>query len=183
MIGMRALFLDYQRGDRPFPWLGVGVLVAALVLLAVLAGRYQALVAESRVWDGQADRIARHSGRGTPVPRQLTEQAMRAQILEVNQVNQVVRELAVPWSALFNAVDASGGEGIALLSLEPDTQKGTVKISGEARDLNVLLAYVKQLASRDVFGGVLLQSHQVRQDVAEQPVRFSLLARWKGAAP
>lgn len=108
---------------------------------------------------------------------------MRAQTLEVTQANQVVRELAVPWAALFNAVDASGGDGIALLSLEPDTQKGTVKISGEARDLDVLLAYVKQLAGRDVFAGVLLQSHQVQREVAEKPLRFSLLARWKGTAP
>lgn len=180
---MRVLSLDYQRTARPTPWLGVAVLAAALLALAALAGRYQALASDIDAWEGQAERIAGQSNRAAPGSRPLTEQAMRAQTLEVTQANQVVRELAVPWAALFNAVDASGGDGIALLSLEPDTQKGTVKISGEARDLDVLLAYVKQLAGRDVFAGVLLQSHQVQREVAEKPLRFSLLARWKRTAP
>lgn len=101
---------------------------------------------------------------------------------QVNNANRIVRELVVPWNALFNAVDASGREGVALLALEPDTQKGTVKMTGEARDLEALLAYVRQLESCEVIGRVLLQEHQVQRDVADKPVRFSLLAEWKGAA-
>ena len=34
VIAMRALQLDYQRANRPVPWLGLGVLVAALLALA-----------------------------------------------------------------------------------------------------------------------------------------------------
>lgn len=183
MNKMRALHLDYQRVFRPVPWLGVGLLVAAAMLVVGLAQRYRLLAAEIEVLEQQADRIARQTSRGAPAPRQLTPQTLRTERLEVTRANQVLRELAMPWSALFNAVDSSGGPGIALLSLEPDSQKGTVKISGEAKDLEALLAYVKQLASRDVFAGVLLQSHQVQRDVPEKPLRFSLLARWQGAAP
>jgi NADH:ubiquinone oxidoreductase subunit D len=180
---MRPLQLDYQRVPGRVPWLGLAVLLAGLVALALLADRYQAVAEQSRVLEERADQLARQSARRAPAPRTATEQAARAQMLEVKQANQVVRELAVPWNTLFNAVESSGGEGITLLALEPDTQKGTVKITGEAKDLDVLLAYVKQLATRDVFAGVLLQSHQVQREVAEKPLRFALLARWKGAAP
>ena len=164
------------------PWLGLGVLVAALLALAAMAGYYQKLNQQIGFWESQADHSARLSGaRG--VSRPLTGEAARAQMLEVKQANQVVRQLGLPWNALFKAVEASGGQSIALLSLEPDLQKGTVKISGEAKDFDALLKYVRELSTREVFGSVMLQQHQIQQDIAEKPVRFSLIAHWKGVAP
>lgn len=180
---MRALQLDYQRVHRPVPWLGLAILVAALAALVALAAYYESLTGQIGFWEDQADRFARQSAQRVPAAQPLTEQAARAQLLEVRYANQVVRELSVPWNALFNAVETAGGKGIALLSLEPDTQKGTIKISGEAKDLDVLLAYVKQLAAGDIFSGVFLQTHQVQRDVPEKPLRFALLARWKVPAP
>lgn len=179
---MRALKLDYQRAYRPVPWLGLGVLAAALLGLAAMAGYYQDLNQQAGFWESQAARSARTAGaRG--VARPLTGEAARAQMLEVKQANQVVRQLDLPWNSLFKAVETSGGQSIALLSLEPDLQKGTVKISGEARDFDALLTYVRELSKREVFGSVVLQQHQIQQDIAEKPVRFSLVAHWKGVAP
>lgn len=180
---MRTLELDYQRDHRPVPWLGVAVLVAALAGLAALALAWQTFTQQALAWQAQADRALRQSAQHAPAARPLGEQALRAQQLEVRQANQVVRELAVPWNTLFQAVEGAGGEGIALLSLDPDPQKGVVKISGEAKNLDVLLAYVKQLAAREVFSGVLLQSHQVQGEIAEKPLRFALVAHWRGPAP
>lgn len=179
---MRSLKLDYQRAYRPVPWLGLGVLVAALLAFAAMGGYYQKLNQQIGFWERQADHSARLSGPGG-VSRPLTGAAARAQMLEVKQANQVVRQLGLPWNALFKAVETSGGQSIALLSLEPDLQKGTVKISGEAKDFDALLKYVKELSTREVFGSVMLQQHQIQQDIAEKPVRFSLVAHWKGVAP
>jgi Tfp pilus assembly protein PilN len=180
---MNSLKLDYQRSYRPLPWLGLSVLVTAIAALAIMGGYYQSLDRQIRSWESKADQMARLSSQRAPAARPLTGEAARAQMLEVKQANQVVRQLGLPWRALFKAVDTSGGQSIGLLSLEPDLQKGTVKISGEAKDFNALLDYVKELSTREVFGSVMLQSHQVQQDVAEKPVRFALLAHWKGVAP
>jgi hypothetical protein len=182
-MAMRALQLDYQRVHRPVPWLGLAILVAALAGLAALAAYHQSLTRQLRFWQDQADGIARQSAQRAPASRPHSEQAARAQLLEVRSANQVVLALDVPWNALFKAVETAGGKGIALLSLEPDTQKGTIKISGEAKDLDVLLEYVKRLSASDVFSGVFLQTHQVQRDVPEKPLRFALLAHWKGPAP
>ena len=180
---MRALQLDYQRPCKPVSWLGLGVLIAALVALAVLGGHYHRLNQQIRFWDNKAEHIARMSNQRPPGSRPLTGEAARVQMLEVKQANQVVRQLSLPWNALFKAVEGSGGKDIALLSLEPDLQKGTVKIVGEAKDFGVLLNYVKELSTREVFGSVMLQNHQIQLDIPEKPVRFSLLAHWKGVAP
>lgn len=183
MIAMRALQLDFQRAYKPMPWLGLAVLLAAFVTLAMMTGYYQTLNEETRLSERKADQAARQSGQHATVSRPLTEHAARAQMLEVKQANQVVRQLGLPWNALFNAVESSGGKDVALLSLEPDLHNGVVKIGGEAKDFDVLLNYVKELSTREVFGTVMLQNHQIQRDIAEKPVRFTLIAHWKGVTP
>ena len=180
---MRVLRLDYQRTSKPVPWLGLGILAGALAVLALMGGYYQTLNQRIAFWESKADHIERLSRHRMHASLPLTEQATRAQILEVKQANQVVRQLTLPWNALFKAVETSGGENIALLSMEPDMQKGMVKISGEAKDLNALLTYVKQLSTRKVFGNVFLQNHKIQETDPQKPLHFSLLAYWKGAAP
>ena len=109
---MRSLRLDYQRGNKPVPWLGLGVLVAALVALAVMGSYYQTLNQQIAFWESKADHIERLSSHRGMRRRPLTEQAARAQMLEVKQANQVVRQLSLPWNALFKAVETSGGKAL-----------------------------------------------------------------------
>lgn len=180
---MRPLYLDYQRSGRPVPRLGLLLFVAALAVLAWLGQHHQTLAAQADEWERQRAQIERQARLGTPAIHPLTAQATRAQRQEVMQANQVLRQLTLPWQALFNAVEAPDGKSVALLTLAPDLQEGTVKIVGEARNFEAVLAYVRHLAARNMFDEVLLQSHQVRQDDPHKPVRFALLARWKKEAP
>lgn len=180
---MGALRLDYQRSNKPVPWLGLGVLLAAAGALAWLAGYYQALNQQIAVWEGKVAQIERMSARRASASHPRSAQEVRAQGLEARQANQIVRQLSQPWNALFKAVENTGGNGIALLSMEPDLQKGTVILGGEAKDLNALLQYVRQLSSTGIFGSVNLQNHQILQEDPEKPLRFSLLAYWKAVAP
>jgi hypothetical protein len=180
---MRALQLDYQRSNQPLPWPGLGMLVAALAALVLMGDYYQTLNQQIALWEGKIERIERKSSHRTLASRPLTEQAARAQLLEVKQANQVVRQLSLPWNVLFNAVETTSEQNIALLSLEPDPGKGTVTIRGESKDLESLLNYARQLSTREVFGSVMLQNHQVQQADPEKPLRFSILAEWKGVAP
>lgn len=180
---MRELHLDYQRDYKPVPWMGVGVLVAALAALSLMGGYYRALDLQIVAWESKLDRIERLPGHRALVSRPATAQAARARSLEVAQANVVVRQLSMPWDALFKAVEPSGAQNIALLSLEPDPGNGTVTISGEAKDFSALLGYTKQLSTSGIFAGVMLKSHRIQQEDAEKPLRFSLLARWKAVAP
>lgn len=180
---MHALRLDYQRNNKRVPWLGLCVLAAALAVLALMGIHYQSLNHRIAVWERKADRIEQLSSKRAHASRPLTEQAASAQSLEAKQANQVLRQLSLPWNDLFTAVDTSGGQTIALLSLEPDIRKGMVKISGEAKDLDALLGYVKRLSTHAVFDRVSLQNHQIQQADPEKPLHFSLLAHWKGVVP
>jgi Tfp pilus assembly protein PilN len=176
---MRALQLDYQRSVRPIPWLGLGVLASALVALALMASHYHQLGQHIALWEARAAHVERLSSHRARALLPLSGQAAREQALEVQHANQVLRKLSLPWDMLFRAVESAGGESVALLSMEPDIQKGTVRISGEAKNFAAMLDYIRQLGARDVFGSVHLQNHQIRQDDPQKPVRFSLLAAWK----
>lgn len=180
---MRPLHLDYQRSFKPYPWLGFGVLAAALAAMVLAGGYYLRLGQHIVELEARVDRGERLSGLRSHSPRPAAKQAMQEQMLEVQHANQVLRQLTLPWDSLFQAVESAGGKSIAMLSMEPDVENGVVRISGEARNFNAVLDYVKKLDGREEFGSVHLQNHQVRQDDPEKPVLFSLLAVWKVGAP
>lgn len=183
MRSLRALRLDYQRDGKPLPWLGLLLLATALAALALLGAYYQELKQRNALWEARIDHIERLSSSRARSARPLGEPAARRLLQEVQHANQVLRQLSLPWNALFKAVETSVGKDVALLALEPDTQKGTLRISGEAKHLDAVLGFVKQLGSREIFTSVFLQNHQMQQEDPQRPVRFSLLAVWKVAAP
>src|SRR5512143_3803897 len=93
---MRALRLDYQRTSKPLPWLGLGMLAGALAALALLGSYYQTLNQQIAFWESKADRMERLSRHREHASIPMTEQATRAQLREVKQANQVLRQLPLP---------------------------------------------------------------------------------------
>lgn len=175
---MDALWLDYQQ-NQPLRWAGPALLALALAALVLTGAYYLELNQQVSVWEGTQERMERDQG-WQPADGRYAGREAEELALEVKRANEVLRQLTLPWDDLFQAVESSSGKEIALLALEPDTEKQVVVIRGEARDFAGLLNYVTQLERREVFGPVYLQSHQVQQDDPDKPVRFSLLADWRG---
>ena len=97
---------------------------------------------------------------------------------------KTVRELATPWSQLLGELEAASSDNtgsVAILAIEPDHAKHRVKVTAEARNLPVALAYVKRLKQTHVLRYAMLDSHEVRADDREHPVRFQLSADWTDA--
>lgn len=174
---MTALWLDYQQ-DRPPRRMGLALLALALVS-AMFTGIYYLEVNEqAALWERTLERVERSHG-WRPVAGRSAGREAEDVALEVKRANEILRQLTLPWDEFFLAVESSAGKKIALLVLEPDTEKQTVRISGEARDFAAMLNFVTLLEQRDVFGPVYLQSHQVQEQDPDRPVRFSLLAAWR----
>jgi hypothetical protein len=174
---MATLWLDYQQ-DRPFHWAGPVLLALALAALFLTVVYYLELNDKAAGWEEKLEQIERGHGlraAGRPGGNEGEELAQ-----EVKRANEVLRQLTLPWDELFRTVESVAGKKVALLALEPDLEKHVVKISGEAKDLVALLNYITQLEEQEVFGTVYLQSHQVQQRDPDKPVRFALLAVWRG---
>ena len=99
-----------------------------------------------------------------------------------DEAGRVAGELGTPWTKLLAELeDAShDSEGqIALLSVEPDRSKHNVRITGESRDLPLVLAYVQRLQSSAMLRYPMLDTHDVKIDDPQRPIRFALTAEWR----
>lgn len=170
---MPELRLDYQRSPQPVSAGGFLLLALALALLLASGFYYSDLSAQSALLEATSGQIERRAQ-----GEQLSERAAAALALEVKRANEVLRQLTMPWGGLFQTLETAAGKDVALLTLEPDTDKRQVKISGEAKDMTALLDYMKRLENRDAFGTVYLQSHHVQLQDPDKPVRFVLQAMW-----
>ncbi len=173
---MTALRLDYQH-NPPFPWLGTALLGLAIIILILTGTYYVSLGRNVATLEAKVERAGNkgtQKASGTSTDRNSAELTQ-----EVNNANEVLRRLTVPWESLFQALESSGNQNITLLAIEPDIEKQQVKIKGEAKDFQAIVNYISHLQGQAVFGSVYLQNHDVQQQDPDKPVRFSLLAAWQ----
>ena len=174
---MRTLHLDYQQNRRQPGWTDIVLLVGGLVTAMYVGIHSVNVFSEVNTLEVKQAALDRKSGRGAPDSRlaSLDAQQLRA---EVKQANDILAQLALPWETLFKDIESSQKDHVALLSIEPDTEKHAVKITGEAKNLGAVLGYIRFLQKKASLTGVYLQNHHVEQQTAEKPVRFVVAASW-----
>jgi hypothetical protein len=97
-------------------------------------------------------------------------------------VQQAATDLATPWTLLLAELEQASkdtqGE-VALLGVDPDHAKHSVRVSAEARTLSLALAYVQRLQTSHSIQYPMLDRHEIRADDAQHPVRFELTGAWR----
>lgn len=97
---------------------------------------------------------------------------------QASAVNAAVSQLNLPWRDLAAALLEATPDEVALLALEPDAKRRTVRISAEARNSDDMLAYVARLQAGEWFSSVTLARHEVMQQDPNKPLRFQINASW-----
>jgi hypothetical protein len=98
------------------------------------------------------------------------------------EAGHLAAELGTPWTNLLAELEAASRDSadqIALLSVEPDHAKHNLRITGESRDLPLVLAYVQRLQASTLLRYPMLESHEVKADDPQRPVRFAMTAEWR----
>jgi len=98
---------------------------------------------------------------------------------------KTVRELVTPWSELLAELERAGSDtsgDVAVLSIEPDHAKHRVRVTAEARTLVLALSYVQRLHKSQALHYPMLDSHEIKADDKDHPVRFQLSAEWSDAS-
>lgn len=93
-------------------------------------------------------------------------------------VNAAILQLNMPWRALHDAIGAATPPSIALLALEPDARKRTMRITAEAKSSDDMIAYIETIRQQELFAGVTLARHEINDQDANRPIRFQLDAAW-----
>jgi len=67
---------------------------------------------------------------------------------------------------------------VALIALEPDPRKRSLKITAETRTSDEMVDYVAALKEQESFSGVILTRHEINDADPNRPLRFQLEATW-----
>jgi Tfp pilus assembly protein PilN len=171
---MKALRLEFKRRSRRVTAAGAALLLAGLLVAGQLAVIESDLRSRTRAAEAKVARLETEGRRR--VQPQAGDSAARQ--LEIHQANEILRQLALPWHGLFKVIESSNEKEIALLAVQPDPQRRLLRLTGEAKNFDALLAYVTRLEASDVLSQVFITQHEIRTQDPEKPVRFALVANW-----
>ena len=87
-------------------------------------------------------------------------------------------QLNLPWRALHDAIGAATPPAIAMLALEPDARKRSMRITAEAKTSDAMIDYVEELKRQELFADVVLTRHEINEQDANRPIRFQIEAQW-----
>jgi len=172
---MDALKFDYLSDGRN-SWAGVVVLAMGLCATLFVIWNYHEGSQKIAQQENLIESIrSEKASRMDPLPVVADSEQVT---LETNQAKAIILELNLPWKELFSVVESYQKDDVAVLTIEPDSQKGLVRINAEAKSLDSMLAYLAYLQKTPLFRNVELVSHQVQEQDPQQPVRFMLQASW-----
>ncbi len=169
---MRRVWLDHAApqkhpGARARWLVGSGGLAALLIVLAM-----HQVHARSEALEADASRLRSPYRQASAArPETAVQQA------EMMAARHAMAELALPWEALFRALERSRSEDVQLLSVDPDAKRHRVRLSAEATEADAMLAYIRQLDQQPMLRKVLLLQHE-RGDASEGKLRFTIEAEW-----
>ena len=173
---MNTLQLDFHpraaRASRLLAW-------GALALACSAAAATAAYLVRAN--DALSDLRSRHEvllARARPAPA-------RAEVVgpelahRIASANQAIDALAVPWDALFRSIESADARGLGVMSLVPNARTHLLRLSGEAKSVPELLAYVDRLAALQQLQQVHLEGYETVVRDGVSVVSFTVAATWR----
>jgi Tfp pilus assembly protein PilN len=174
MADLHLDFINPRRPATPASWafLGVGMLLLAATLF------WHARFVEPDIESAERElvRLNKELAARQPAALKVSDAQLAGEWQKALAINQ---RLGAPWQKLLAMLESYVDEPVALLSIDPDLTKKDLLLTGEARNLDALLDYMRFLKRQSMLTNVTLQSHQVNKQDNEKPVRFRISATWE----
>jgi len=174
----QPLALDFRRSPGAARrWLGWALLACAALAAVATVEHHTHVAAQHDAAVARHDRL--EAGLGKRLPRSTPGAIDAATVAELKRANQVIQQLAVPWDSLFDAVEAASTQGTHLLALTPTARDRSLRLSGEAAQVDAVLDYVERLAAQPALSQVRLLGYSSVERDGANGVSFSLTATWR----
>lgn len=173
------IVLDFLPVRRPSSRLGW---VALAVALAVLSMEGFQFVQAHRALDERAQLLAelQRQRASEPVPPAPVAQPALT-VAEVQALVRVSTQLDADWGQVFVALDRVRGEDVAWIEIEGEALRGALRLTGQARSLDAVLAVLGRMRNDPVLAGAELGGHELTVVDGVTLVRFVMTSRWSGA--
>lgn len=170
-----VLRIEYLRTSRS-RWAGWVLLGLGLFLVIDMGLTQKSLEEQLAVWGQSASTAGVTASKTGKSGTSQDHGKLEAQFQEAERVLQ---QLAMPWSPLFQSIEQAHTDEVALLSIQPDPQRRSVTITGEAKDYADVLVYVTRLRDQAKLTNVHLVGNELREDDPQRPMAFTVSANWK----
>lgn len=177
---MHRLKLTFPYAGQHVRSIDWALLFIGLVVLLIVFYQFRQVTEESGYWSVQVERLEKQQpetitrSRATSRNREISQEIDK----ELLKANTILSQINLPWEALFDSIEHIVNDDVALLSLQPNVTNRTLRISGEARDMNVLLDFIEAMEREVIFEKAHLVNYKIKQDSPYRPVNFLITAVW-----
>jgi len=154
-----------------------GFLFPTAILCFVLVSQLRQYQEEREALEALQAAIAARSQAVRPLPV-AAQPAFTVSDAQAQAVNDAVMQLNLPWRDLVEAVRAATPGNVALLALEPDAKRRTLRITAEAKNSDDMLAYLARMEEQGWFASSALVRHEIAEQEPNRPLRFQISAQW-----
>lgn len=124
-----------------------------------------------------------NAGSETQQPKVRAVNWSRDELIKVQAVNAAILELNLPIKALLHALEPPADIRVAVLAIEAaggasETHNSSLRIQAEARTGGEMARYVGFLSDRKPFTGAYLTKHEIVDESADRPYRFTVEVLW-----
>lgn len=171
---MNRLELDFVAPPRRARWPGMVVLAASLVVAAGVVERYRDARGELAAIEAAQGLVNVDRSPARAIPRERLEE-------ETKMVNEVVRQLGLPWARMIAAVEKASTGDVVVMQLQPDAQQRLLRLTAEAKNRQAMLQYVRRLGADRSLADVYLVRDEVRAEQPGRPIQFAVQATLRDA--
>ena len=171
---MAFLELDYVASARRARWPGIAVLAVSLVVAGGVVARHRDAQRDLATLEAAQGLVDTDRARTKAIPRERLDE-------EAKMVNEVVRQLGLPWARMIAAVEKAATGDVVVLQLQPEAQQRVLRLTAEAKSRDAMVRYVRRLGEDRSLAEVHLVRHEVRLDQPGQPIQFAVQASLKDA--
>jgi hypothetical protein len=144
--------------------------IAVILAGTVLTGRSWQLNAVAQAESSRATEAA------VPMPNR---DALPVDPRVLAAARTLAGQLATPWSDLLSLLESNPGRDVTLSGFEPNSERAEMRITGQARNLERIVDYLRFLQKQPRVVRAMLVSHQVQAAEPGTPVRFQVQVNWR----
>jgi Tfp pilus assembly protein PilN len=178
---MKPIFIDFAPRSvkrsvlmtQPMIWL----FVAVGFLLCVSAAINIFFMIQQHELIADAQRINTLKAEGEK--RQSVKTSWTIADTQASSINNAISQLNLPWRDLLDAIETATPPSVALLSIEPDAKKQSIKGTAETKTSYEMISYIEQLKKQAFFSTIVLTKHEINDQDVNKPYRFQFEAQWK----
>jgi hypothetical protein len=171
---MHRLELDYVAPPRRARWPGAALLVVSLVVAAGVVERYRDARSELAAVEAAQGLVNLDRTSTKAIPRERLDE-------ETKMVNEVVRQLGLPWARMIAAVEKASAGDVVVMQMQPDAPQRLLRLTAEAKNRQAMLQYVRRLGADRALADVYLVRDEVRMDQPGRPIQFAVQATLRDA--